>query len=131
MMKQRKKMLKIKKIRKINIIKEFNLNSDEIKKIIEEKNYKTPIIHIDEETNIKTIYQYKSTSPNYIYYVCKLRNKYPGGGKVDIKNNKFCILYKCDIKIEHEYISYKEFKDFYQKNKTKEINLKKNIYNKI
>ncbi len=63
-----------------------------MKKIIIEENYKTPIIHIDEETNIKTIYQYKSTSPNYIYYVCKLRNKFIGADKVDIKNNKFCIL---------------------------------------
>ena len=97
-MKQRKKMLKIKKNRKINIIKEFNLNSDEIKNIIEEKNYKIPKIHIDEDTKIKTIYQYKSTSTNYIYYIYKLRNKCPGLGKVDIKDNKFCILYECEIK---------------------------------
>ena len=46
-----------------------------------------PITHIDTKTNIKTIYKYKSKSPNYIFFTCK----YKGNGKIDLDKKTFSI----------------------------------------
>ena len=116
-------MKEIKKTSRNNkkILDEFNLNNEQIDKSIKQKIY-IPIKFTDEKNQIKTIFKYKSKTKNYIFYECSLRNKCFGKGKIDIIKKKFYILTKCDPKIEHNYLSYDEFKNAF-KNKQLDKNV--------
>ena len=65
----------------------------------------------DEELHIKTSYQFKSRTKNFIYFSCYLRNKCKGSAKIDILKKKLIITKECDNNITHENITYEEFKD--------------------
>ena len=71
---------------------------------------------------MKTIYTYKSHCKNYIYYICQIRNKCKGKGKIDRNKKIFLITEKCDSKIEHNQITCIEFKNLIINKNIKDIN---------
>ena len=71
---------------------------------------------------MKTIYTYKSKCKNFIYYICQIRNKCKGKGKIDRNKKIFLITEKCDSKIEHNKITYIECKNLIISKNIKEIN---------
>ena len=84
------------------------LSDQQIINIVEEKK-KEKITFNDDELKSKITYVYKYRSKNFIFYVCSIRNKCPGIGKVNINSNEFYITEKCDPNIPHKKISYNEF----------------------
>ena len=69
----------------------------------------------------KITYTYKYKSKNYIYYVCSLRNKCNGKGKIDINTYEFYVTQKCDATVPHEKITYQEFEELIKDNDLKKI----------
>ena len=67
----------------------------------------------------KITYTYKYKSKNYIYYVCSLRNKCHGKGKIDINTYEFYVTQKCDATVPHEKITYQEFEELIKDNDLK------------
>ena len=114
---QKKKSTKLKTIKynKNKNYKKFDLNKKEIKEIINNNHY-IEIKHNDEETHISTIYKYKNKCKNFIYYICKERNKCNGRGKVDINEKKFIITENCNIEVKHNNMIYEEFVNLMKNN---------------
>lgn len=106
---------------KYNNLECFELNETEKENIFEKNNY-ISIKHIDSNTGMKSIYKFKSQCKNYIYYICQIRNKCKGKGKIDRNKKIFLITEKCDSKIEHNQITYIEFKNLIINKNIKNIN---------
>ena len=120
--------------KKLKLIKQpkesITLTENQIKNIILEKNH-IPIAIINPKNKIHTTYVYKSTSKNFIFYVCNNRKDCKGKGKIDIKDRIFYITEDCNTEIEHKNIEYKDFIELNKKNDLKNIDFKKIINSKI
>lgn len=84
-------------------------------------------MYFDKEKKIKIIYKTQTISKNNIYYKCQKRPKYPVRRKLCLNNEIFTVITKCDYNINHEDISYKEFKQILEKNSLKSLNFENNI----
>ena len=84
----------------------------------------TKIKYFNQEKNIKIIY--KTQSINNFYYKCQKRPKCPGRRKLSLIDEKFSVIKDCDYNINHDTITYEEFKEIFEKNKLKTINLENN-----
>ena len=105
------------------------LSDQQIINIVEEKK-KEKITFNDDELKSKITYVYKYRSKNFIFYVCSIRNKCPGKGKVNINSNEFYVTEKWDPNIPHKKISYNEFEEIHREDDIKKLDFNDKIIQK-